>query len=73
MKRLSQQKKQKIIKLEKLYKESHILMNKIQTELIEQGFDEDILQEELLSLKVGDSTAQDFINYIEEELEYLKN
>lgn len=73
MKELSKQQQKQIIKLEKLYKESHVLMNKIQIELLQLGLNKNTLNEELLSLRVGDSTADDFINYVKSELDYLNN
>lgn len=45
MKELSKQQQKQIIKLEKLYKESHVLMNKIQIELLQLGLNKNTLKE----------------------------
>lgn len=73
MKKLSNSRKKQIQKLEKLYKQSHIILCNLQEFLLNKGLDEDILKDELNSLKLGDYTSEDFIKWIEEEFEYLNS
>lgn len=71
MKHLPKYKKKQIQKLGKLYSDAHDLVCELRDYLIEKGLDPDALADELNSLKIGDCNSQNFIEWIEDELDYL--
>lgn len=72
MKRLSTEWRNKIRKLDRLYTESMNLKFEIEKYLKDRGVDKDFIDDCLTSMLVESDSANDFIKFVEEELENLE-
>lgn len=73
MKKLSKTKQEEIRKLGKAAERTHMLTLQLKEELSNMGLDNEFITDNINSLLIGDINSSDFIDYVQEELDYLYN